>query len=300
MKNHLLFLLTILLFNSGNAQIIDNSKALLIDGESYFDADFIKRNKIKSITGELAVKEIMQPIRSKGLINHYEFDKEGRLVEKLKTFKIRGGRIDTSAQTFAYNDLDQLIQESTFESSGYSAQRYEYDDSGRVVKQAFFRGENLSPYQYQLEKGKSLAIKEEAFAYVQIDSLRYKRVYYNSNGAPYKEGIVSYNEAGFKVSERMQFLAIERYWEVNFIYDEYGRLEEVNKTSRVFKTESSSSRFEYDEFGNVLSEKRFKNGERVLNREFLYNVTTFLLEAELSKNEENNTIHIIKYRYEFF
>lgn len=282
------------------AQIIDNSKGLLVDGESYFNPEFIKRNKIKTIVGELAVKEEMQPIRSKGLINYYEFDQEGRLVEKLKTFKLRGGRIDTSSQTFVYNDLDQLVQESLFESSGFSSQKYQYDDSGRMLSQSFYRGENLSPFNYQLQKGKTMELKEERFTYEMIDSLTYKKIYYNSNGTPFKEGTVRFNEAGLKMSEKIRFYAIERYSEVDFQYDEFGRLEEINTRSRIYKTESSSIRFEYDDYGNVVAEKRFKNGDRVLNREFLYDISTFLLKAELTKNEENNTISIIKFRYEYF
>jgi hypothetical protein len=300
MNRRLLSLLLVLFMASAQAQIIDNSKGLLVDGESYFNPDFIKRNKIKRIIGELAVKEEMQPIRSKGLINFYEFDEEGRLIEKLKTFKLRGGRIDTSAQTFAYNDLDQLVQESLFESSGYSSQKYQFDDSGRVVSQSYYRGENLSPFNYQLQKGKTMELKEERFSYEVIDSLTFKKIYYNSNGTAYKEGVIRYNRAGLKISERIRFYAIERYSEVDFQYDEYGRLEEINRKSRIYSTKSSSIRFEYDEYGNVVTEKRFENGDRVLNREFLYDVSTFLLKAELSKNEENNTIHIIKFRYEYY
>ncbi len=283
-----------------NAQIIDNSKAILIDGESFFSSEFLKKNKIKTIVGELAVKEVMQPIRTKGLINLYSFDKEGRLVEKLKTFKLRGGRVDTSSQTFAYNDLDQLIQQSSFESSGYSSQKFEYDDSGRVKLQRYYRGENLSPFGYQLEKGKTMNLKEESFSYEQIDSLTLKKIYYNSNGAAYKEGIIRLMPNGMKQSEKLRFYAIERNSEVNFLYDEYGRLEEVNKRSRIYKSESSTIRFTYDEYDNVISELRIKNGATVFTREFLYDVSTFLLKAELTKNEENNTINIIKYRYTYY
>ncbi len=300
MRRAILINLLVLFALGLQAQIIDNSKGLLVDGESYFNPEFIKRNKIRRIIGELAVKEEMQPIRTKGLIHYFEFDREGRLVEKLKTFKLRGGRIDTSSQTFAYNDLDQLIRESTYESSGYSSQKYAYDDSGRVVSQTFYRGENLSPFSYQLEKGKTMALKEEQFAYEQIDSLNFRKVYYNSNGAPYMEGIITYNREGFKISEKIRFYAIERNSEVNFQYDEYGRLEEIEKRSRIYKSTNSRISFEYDEYDNVIAEKRFKNGDRILNREFLYDVSTFLLKAELSKNEENHTIHIIKYRYEYY
>ena len=50
----------------------------------------------------------------------------------------------------------------------------------------------------------------------------------------------------------------------------------------------------------MLREEITKAGKKVFSREFLYAVDTFLLKAELSKNEEDHSIHIIQFEYTFF
>jgi len=51
--------------------------------------------------------------------------------------------------------------------------------------------------------------------------------------------------------------------------------------------------------GNVLREKKTVNGKLVRSREFIYEVDSLLLKAELSKDEELNVITITRFRYEY-
>ncbi len=296
----LLGMALLFVFSGTQSQIIDNSKGVLLEGESYFSRPFVKRNKIKRIVGERSIKRELQPIQSKGLIDVYEFDQNGLLREKLKTFRLRGGEIDTSEHAFSYNSLDQLIQKTLQEKSGFNSYKYQYDDSGRVVSQGYMRGQNLSPYQYQLQKGKETYIKEESFRYEQASDSSYKRIYLNSNGIPYMEGEIVFNAMGYKSVERLYYKSTGGRSEIQFFYNEDGQLKRILKKSKIFRSKTHEYFYEYDEFGNVLREKTYRDDRLVFTREFLYEVDTLLLKAELYKDEKENSIHIIRFRYEYF
>ncbi|HYG53089.1 MAG TPA: hypothetical protein VD905_19455, partial [Flavobacteriales bacterium] len=67
----------------GSAQIIMNDKCQAFTDQAYFNPDFIKRNKIRSIHGAISSKRTNDIIRDLGLVLNFDFDTEGRVVKQM-------------------------------------------------------------------------------------------------------------------------------------------------------------------------------------------------------------------------
>ncbi len=283
----------------GWSQVILFDKGIPDEHPSYFNPEFIRNNTIKAVLGEISIKREMQPITSKGVVVQYQFDRSGKLVEKLNTFKLPNGEIDTSAEAYAYNSIDEMIKKSNFERSGFSSVRYLYDSNKRVVGEEYFRGSNTTAFRYKIEKGPSTKVKTEKFEYVVMNDSSIRKIYLNTQGVPYKETSTTRNNFGSLSFEETLYLSISRGSKTRFKYDFEGRLIEINRNENLFKNREIKYVYEYDEMGNVLREKKTVNGKLVRSREFIYEVDSLLLKAELSKDEELNVITITRFRYEY-
>ena len=78
-----------------------------------------------------------------------------------------------------------------------------------------------------------------------------------------------------------------------------GRLIKIHDFSNLLGNQSITYTYEYDEYGNLYSSKVYKDGKLIYSKEFLYYVQTFLLKAQLTKDESRNEIKIIQYQYEY-
>jgi ABC-type antimicrobial peptide transport system permease subunit len=242
----------------------------------------------------------MQPITREGTIEKYLFDKRGQLIERIKTFRMRGGMIDTTQDYFSYNDLEHLVAQTTYNVGGYNATRYEYDENGRLQKESYLRGENTASYSYQLQKGRETIIKEETFTYEELSDTSYKRVYLNSAGKPYREMVVTTNNLGQVLSEITRYYLTNKKHSITYQYDAKGRLNKIIDYSNLLGVQTTTYEFGYDEYDNLYSSKVYKDGKLKQSKEFLYDVQTFLLKAQLTKDESTNTIRIVQYEYEYF
>ena len=300
MKKSLILIFTILVSTLSQAQILDAYQGKLYDGECIFNARFIAQNKIKRITGKISVKADMRPIYHEGTIDQYQFNQYGQLVERIKSFRMRGGHIDTTQDHYQYNDMKNLIAQTTVTLSGYNSIRYEYGKDGFPVKETFARGENTSPYSYDLNKGRESILKDEAFDYEVLNDTTYKKVFLNSANKPYKETVVMHNSLGQRTSEQTRFYLTSKRESITYQYDVQGRLIKIIDYSNLLGVQTITYTYEYDEYGNLYSGKIYKNGKLTYSQEFLYDVQTFLLKAQLTKEEATNSIKIIEYSYEYF
>ena len=70
-----------------------------------FSETCIKNNKIKSVTGHTSYKKSLKPIVEKGTYNSYVFNREGKLVSLVETFKLSQANQDSSVTNFLYLSL---------------------------------------------------------------------------------------------------------------------------------------------------------------------------------------------------
>ncbi len=282
-----------------NAQILDVYQGKLYENDCQFNERFIRDNKIKSITGKISVKKDLQPISSKGLIVKYTFDDDGKLIEHIKTMSLRGGRIDTTQSSFSYSQNNQLVQKALFYVKAYDAYRFEYNDDKTIKTETVVRGANNNQYKFGFNKGTETIVKQERFEWSSLNDSIKKVVYFNSAERPYKERTIIYNSIGQKQSENTVYSLTKKRNLVTYKYDAEGRLIKIIDYSNLGVQRTLTYTYEYDEYGNLNQSKIFSNGKLTFTQEFLYDPQTFLLNAQLSKDESSRSIKIIQYEYAF-
>lgn len=296
----LIFIISFLVLTiSSSAQLLDVYQGKLCDNECQFNEIFVKDNNIKAIIGKISVKKDLQPITSKGLIVKYQFDKSGRLIEHIKTMSLRGGRIDTTQSSFSYSNNNNLIQKALFYVKAYDAMRYEYNENGNIIGETVVRGANSNQYKFGFDKGTETIVKKERYEWTNYNDSTDKVTYLNSADRPYKEKVIIKNKLGQKESENTVYLLTNKRNLITYKYDPEGRLIKIIDYSNLGTQRTLTYTYEYDEYGNLKQSKIYNNGKLSYTQEFLYNPQSFLLDAQLSKDESARSIKIIRYEYEF-
>ena len=88
------FFLFTLFICFAKAQMFDVNKPFF-KGEDFFRPEFIKKNKIHTMFGEINTKQSMQIIKNQHLLQHYTFNNNGQLEKYTYTY-YNGNKIDTN------------------------------------------------------------------------------------------------------------------------------------------------------------------------------------------------------------
>lgn len=300
MKKYLGTFFVVLISMLSFGQVVNVYQSRHFEQQCLFNATFLKNNNIRRITGKISVKKDMQPITSKGLIEQYSFNQQGLITEHLSTMKLRGGRIDTTQNAFSYDNGNQLVQKTTHYVKAYDAVRFQYDAAGKIKEEIVVRGANESEYKFGLNKGTETVVKSERFEWKQINDSTEMKVFYNAADKAYKELVVVYNRIGQLKSENTTFYLTKKRNVITYKYSDIGQLVKVIDYSNISGQQTVSYTFDYDEYGNLIAGKVFKNGKLTTSNEYLYDPKTLFLSAQLSKNESSRSIKIIQYEYERF
>ncbi len=299
----LLHFIFYILHFTAQSQILTNFPAHLdmniFSNNVFFSEKFVRTNKIKTIRAEISFKRELQPIVQTGNIQSCEFNMNGKLTKQFETISIAGNIRDTMISYFFYNEKNLPELKRTSDGYGFYSYYYEYDNNGNLVKQIYSRDEN-SGSKNNFLLGKQFIISSETYQHEQVSTKQKKKKYFNDNGMEYKVETIYFDQYGNKSEEESKFIVTSRKSSITYKYDEYFRLSEKVDFSMVSGENKIISVFTYDEFGNVLSEKISYNGTMKTTKEFLYDKKTFLLDAQLIKDEATQTIHIYKYNYEFY
>ena len=288
-------------FFTSQAQILTNYPGTLnenaISNNVFFSEKFIRQNKIKSVKVEISFKRELQPIVKTGNSQGFEFNLKGKLVKQFETILIGGNVKDTLVSFFIYNENNLLELKRSSDGNGFYSYYFDYDNAGNIIKQVYSRDENKGN-KNNFVMGRQFIISSETYQYEQLSVKQKRRKYFNDNGLEYKSVISSKNDYGNITEEESRFIVSDRKSRISYKYDEYFRLIEKTDYSAISGQNSIVSVFNYDDFGNLLQEKISYNGKLKTTREFLYDNKTFLLDAQLIKDEATQTIQIYKYNYE--
>ena len=150
-------------------QMLDNRDCAVFSGEPFFYTDFIRSNKIKSITGTVSTKADLQVIKSKGLITKFFFDGSGNLIKQFDSF-YRGKKKDSSITTYHYDEKKNMTTKRMSDSYGFFSYNYSYNDQGDVVSKTYCRDENATNDKNHFKLKKQYTIVNETYSYVRKDS----------------------------------------------------------------------------------------------------------------------------------
>jgi hypothetical protein len=309
-----------------HSQIIAPNPTAVTVSEPRFSRDFIKQNKIKTITASVVDKPDGEIIRDKGLAQVYAFDTTGNLtrhyfneitsLEKTETeipAIYRHGRVikkattkvdfqyqyDTLGTEYHYTSTGYLIMKRVCIGDFYNTTYYEYFGDGLVSRQTLCKETNIAKKGEPFKLGVQTVLSEEKFEYENLTPNQVKKKFLNDEGKPYKQGILNFVN-GKPTDESYQFVVGYIRSGVTYAYDANSRLTEVltSDNSSGYNTERTT--YEYDENGNVKTEKKFKNADLTDEVVYLYDESKKLLTSQIDRQHQKSSIKILKYEYTFY
>lgn len=306
-------------FLSLHSQTLIPTAETAFENQLPFNTEFIKADKIKSITFDILDKKDMQVAEDKGLLNYYEFNTHGKLtrfyyttISKViqKEFHVAGKKhhagysyskneyvYDTVSTTYFYNDSRDVKLKRYNDGFYYESYYYDYTMDGKVEKEKRFKESNVSPNRYEFKLGTQYLISEESFIYKETGKNQFKKICQNDEGRAYKEVIYDLNDNDQIIGINEQYVATWITQQSTFTYNAKGQL-----TKAIYKSNSNGDitlmrTYEYDSNDCLLTEKRYKND--VLLEEVSYvtdankRVNSYLIRDPNQKN-----IRIIKLYYQ--
>ena len=314
------------------AQVIVPAVSGITLPEPVFNKEFIKQNKIKLVKASVVDKPDGEIIRDKGLAENFLFDTEGNLIRhyyneitslakteiEIPAVYRHGREVKKSSTKINYEyQYDTLGTEYVFTSNGFLKMKrvcigdffnttyYEYFGDGLVNRQTLCKETNIAKKGEPFKLGVQTIISDEKFEYENLTQTQIKKKFLNDEGKPYKQGILNYAN-GKLTDENYEFVVGFIRSGTTYKYDANNRLTEKFSTDNSSGNTSEKVSYEYDASGNVLKEKKFKNGGQTDEKIFLYeqtspvNPVTKLLTSQADRQIQKESIKIVKYEYGFY
>jgi hypothetical protein len=290
----------LILSAGASAQIIENAGGTAFTDDNFFNASFIRNNKIQVIRGSVSTKREGEAMIKRDQFFHYEFDKQGRITKMMSTFASYSSNRDTTIILFHYNERGLLATKRRNDNNGFYSYNFEYDTMGRVVKETYCRDENCGPDRYHFKLGQQFVISSETYTYHQYVKNQRVKKFYNNYGLQYQEEFSYYNELGYLTEEVLRLTLSGKESKILYEYDEKGRVSKKSDVSYIFGYNEISNTYTYDKFGNLEEQSIFHNGKQKTLRSLLYDKNTYLMNAQVMKDFETGLIYIFRYSYEFY
>jgi hypothetical protein len=322
-----LILLFLILILDSSAQLIQVIPSDIPLGPINFNPEYIRQNKVKTITLDIVDKPDGDVIVDKDAIQGYEFDTLGRVVRYYYTILsktetqemvvppiIKRGKViragatktvsrfvnDTIFTNVFYNNQNQIISKRVRTGDFYGAYYYEYNDKNQLKKAIHFKETNVSENKRNFILGVQTVLSSERFEYTVLTPTQIKKSCLNDEGREYKKAIINYDARGNKISESYEFIVAWMRQESNYVYDENNRL--INKMFRSNENgeEKSYSLFKYGDKNTLQTEQKYKNDQLVNEISYLYDGANVLVKSHVNRDFKNASIGIVKYSYTFY
>jgi YD repeat-containing protein len=262
---------------------------------AYFDVNFIRINKIKSVSGNYSIKKDGDMIRNTKDIFEYKFDSLGYLISTFET-KTVDTKTDTLMNFYEYTSVGKISLHRKSEYGGISSFSYRYDSLNRLIY-VENRRDVLGDSGKVLQ---SFLINNESMRYFPLEN-GWKKVIYNNYNLPYLEETEKRNLDGYLIetTQRMR-MASSEYKKV-YAYNEKGLLSRVSMYHSELVAPYEEWVFKYDSFGNVIEKHTYKNEKFTKDLQIIYDTKTQLLGSTIQKEANSNFMWILRFQgYVFY
>ena len=270
--------------------MLNNPSGEVLGNRPFFNPEFVKNQQIRSIRGNYSTKYDMDVIRPNEDVFVYEFDNLGQLVRQYKIHLK-----DTLINTYQYDYKGNIVMHRESNKLGYYEYRYKYDDQNRVIEKEVRRDKVYDYNKWSFELDKSAIISTEKFEYIQLTGKDFKKICYNSSNRIYRIEFYYHNLKGLLSKKESAMHNGRGRIEVNYKYNASGLLTEIESTAKKTSPIVTLKTFEYDQKGNVLSKKEFRNNKIFSEDQLVYNEDTKTLRAIISRGQESDKLTILKF-----
>lgn len=289
-----LFYVVILLGNNfAFSQVLDNREGKGYTNQPFFNEDFIKTNRIKSVEGIITYKKKGDVLRESNDKHFQRFDRLGKTKYTYST-KESKGKIDTTWHKYSYK-LGVLISEKHTDDNGFTRIEYENDARERPIKETFYRDIDSNN-----RTVRSIKFNEERSKYFDYGTQKLRRRFNNYN-LPYLDEFKNYDSSGYLISIEERIKMTSEVISFEYTYNRKGKVASIKKRSSRKKEVLEEIVFEYDALGNLLQKHIYKNGEFVTDIQFVYNSKSKLLSSIIVRQVSTNFLTIVRYKnYSFY
>lgn len=263
-----------------------------------WDAAFMQRNGVSTITGVPSVKPDGRPMRELQVRSLYRFDAAGRLIDANTSHGRPGTGLDTTSEAWTYDADGRAVAQLRTDLAGHYLLETVLDSLGRPVSETYVRVANTGPDRYRFQPGERTVISDERYTYRTESDTAWVREYRNNLGLPYREQRHAYDQWGYLRSIEDRYLVSGRRSRVSFRYDEKGRLAERIVQPDLREARSTMETYRYDPAGNLTTREVYHDDRHVRHEEYLYEEHTMFLKARLTKDLATGQIHVVRYHTE--
>lgn len=275
--------------------MINNLEGKAFTDAPYFDVNFIKANKIKSITGHYSRKKDGDIIRVTDDFYQYKFDTLGQLVSTLGT-KSENNRIDTTFNYYEYTPFGKLKMHRKTEAGGVTAFHYQYDSLNRLIYLEH-RRDILDSLGTIIQ---SILVNHESMKYVSYEG-GFRKITYNSYNLPYLEETETKDKDGYVMEQTQRMRMASSEYKKKYFYNEKGLLARISMHYNTTEIPYEEWLFRYDEYGNVIEKHLFKNEKFIRDLQIIYDTKTQLLGSTIQREENANYMMILRLQeYEYY
>ncbi len=320
------FTLLLTIFNSTLiAQTLIPTAENAFESQLPFNTEYIKAQKIKSITFDIIDKKDLQVAEDKGLLTYYEFNSNGLLTRFYNTSiikviqkeyhsgpvykhrrKISNGYsytkneyvYDTVSTNYFYNETNLLKLKRYNDGSYYESYYYDYTSEGQLEKEKRCKETNVSENKTEFKLGGQYVISEESYKYTSTGKNQFKKTCMNDEGRSYKEIIYTLNDSKKPVSINEQYTVAWITQNSSFEYNTKGQLIKASYKSNSNGDMEQVRTYEYDTNDCLLTEKQYKNGQ--LQKEISY-VTdaSKKVNSYIIRDPNSKSLRIVKLMYQY-
>lgn len=294
------------------------------DNSFSFNAEEIKKRKIKTIIFEIVDKQDFKIVEDKDLSKHYEFDEEGRLkrsyytvIKKIiqKEFHTapvyRRGRLvggggsysksiyefDTLYTNYFYDTKGNLMGKRFNDGTFYNATYYKYDSLGHVISLLSCKETNANADKSVFTLGMQQINFEEKYKYIYSSPKQYKQQFLNDENRVFKELIVTFNAAKKPMQYNESYVATWINQITDFTYNDRNFLIEKKYTSNASESIELKETYEYDANNLLNTEKHYKNNVLLTETGYVNDADTKIPNSFVTRDYINKTMQIVRVIY---
>lgn len=283
------FLIIIVACSNCWGQFIDNSTGDAFTTVPFFNTQFVKSSRLKSIKGTISIKKQNDVFREQKGHFAYYFNEKGQIItiEEIHQF---GTKIDTLKQCYSYNALGHLICQKTVSHGATLSTYYQNNEAGWVISLEKYNESGTS----LTEAGDKNLLLKERMDYQKIDSLLIKKKF-NNYGLPYSTETFIYSKDGYLLESYEQFKMVGTNYYKKYSYNEKGLLSSISFFYNDDLYAYEEQCFSYDIYGNLSAKHLMSMGQLTKEIQIIYNEKNYLFSYIIFHDPSNGSMELVRF-----
>jgi hypothetical protein len=274
--------------------MLDNREGSAFTDKPFFSPEFIRLNKIKTLTGLYTYKKPGESMKNTQYKQVYQFDTLGRLIRSYETRRDDGTK-DTTWNIFKYSEKGRMIEHKKGDGKGFTVTNYDYDTNGRIIKEYYARD-----YIDTFRVAHRTVLNTESMRYETGDSMVRKTIY-NSYDLPYMHIYSYFSSIGYLKERQERLVMTTGVTTYKYAYNDRGLLSSIKQFRQDETSPYEEQIFLYDAHGNLTEKQYYRGGKYITEIEMIYNDKSKLLTYVLTRDVATNYITILGFKdYKFY